>query len=319
MAKKKDLAVVKTAMPKIQEQSAEMLISQAIEKGTSVDTMERLLAMRRELKAEWSKEQFDNAMADFQTDCPTIQKTKGVRTKEGKMAYKYAPIESIVEQVKPFLKTYGFSYSIQQVFNNESKMVKITCKVKHKDGHSEDYEMEVPLGTKTGIMSDTQVVAAASTFAKRYAFCNAFGILTGDEDTDAVPQNAPVAPKPAQTNTYTKNNHGTPQIAKISPTDAQKKEIVKLCKDLDSSLKTKEQYEEFVEAETGLKLETPNYGQIIKNLKESIESLNNKPEVSVEDLAVAIDGEIVDEVPKKLSKAGQAMKAGMEKAKSSKS
>ena len=34
-------------------------------------------------------------------------------------------------------------------------------------------------------MSQTQVEAAALTFAKRYAFCNAFGILTGDEDTDA--------------------------------------------------------------------------------------------------------------------------------------
>ena len=36
-------------------------------------------------------------------------------------------------------------------------------------------------------MSQTQVEAAALTFAKRYAFCNAFGILTGDEDTDAKP------------------------------------------------------------------------------------------------------------------------------------
>src|SRR5262249_52436437 len=40
------------------------------------------------------------------------------------------------------------------------------------------------------IMSQTQVVAAALTFAKRYAFCNAFGILTGNEDTDAQPEPA---------------------------------------------------------------------------------------------------------------------------------
>jgi methylthioribose-1-phosphate isomerase len=30
------------------------------------------------------------------------------------------------------------------------------------------------------------VVAAASTFSKRYAFCNAFGIMTGDEDNEQV-------------------------------------------------------------------------------------------------------------------------------------
>jgi hypothetical protein len=34
-------------------------------------------------------------------------------------------------------------------------------------------------------MTDTQKYGARNTFAKRYAFMNALGILTGDEDTDA--------------------------------------------------------------------------------------------------------------------------------------
>ena len=34
-------------------------------------------------------------------------------------------------------------------------------------------------------MSAPQKFASAMTFAKRYAFCNAFGILTSDEDVDA--------------------------------------------------------------------------------------------------------------------------------------
>jgi hypothetical protein len=34
-------------------------------------------------------------------------------------------------------------------------------------------------------MTAQQMVGSARTFAMRYAFCNAFGILTGDEDTDA--------------------------------------------------------------------------------------------------------------------------------------
>lgn len=165
--------------------NAETLISQAIEKGVSVDTMERLLAMRRELKAEFAKEAFDKAMAKFQAECPTIVKTKEVKTKSGIVAYRYAPIESIVEQVKTPLQNNGFSYSTKQEMLDSG--VKISVKVTHSAGHSEVTEMTVPLGTKTDIMSQSQVVAAASTFAKRYAFCNAFGILTGDEDTDARP------------------------------------------------------------------------------------------------------------------------------------
>ena len=45
------------------EFSAETLIAQAIDKAVPVETMEKLLAMRRELKAEWAKEQFDAAIA----------------------------------------------------------------------------------------------------------------------------------------------------------------------------------------------------------------------------------------------------------------
>jgi DNA-binding transcriptional regulator YiaG len=166
--------------------NVESLMAKAIEHGLSPETMEKFLAMRMQLKQEWAKEQYNKAMALFQSECPTIVKTKGVKTKSGIVAYKYAPIESIVEQVKPYLQKNGFSYSTGMEVLPDG--VRVVCKVTHIDGHSEESAMQVPLGTKTEIMSQSQVTAAASTFAKRYAFCNAFGILTGDEDTDARPQ-----------------------------------------------------------------------------------------------------------------------------------
>lgn len=173
--------------------NVEGLISLAIEKGTPVDTMERLLAMRTQLKNEFAKEAFNQAMAKFQSECPVIEKTKEVKTKSGVVAYRYAPIESIVEQVKAHLQANGFSYSTNMRMLEAG--VEVTVKVTHSAGHSETTQMTVPLGTKTDIMSASQVVAAAQTFAKRYAFCNAFGILTGDEDNDAQPmQTTPQRP-----------------------------------------------------------------------------------------------------------------------------
>ena len=169
-------------LPALQENQVEMLISQAIDKNVSVETMERILAMRKELKAEYAKEAFDADMAKFQSECPIIQKTKEVRSSQG-LLYKYAPIESIVIQVKALLAKYNFSYSINTVTGE--KYVTATCLAKHALGHSEGSNFSVPLGSRTNAMSDTQQVAAALTFAKRYAFCNAFGILTGDEDTDS--------------------------------------------------------------------------------------------------------------------------------------
>ena len=182
--KEAPLAEVPTQIVAQENQSfnLEALISQGIDKGMTVDTMERLLAMRKELKAEWAREQFNKAMAAFQSECPTIVKTKEVKTKSGMVAYKYAPIESIVFQVKDLLKAHGFSYSSSMEVLPDG--VKVCVKVIHLSGHQEESCMQVPLGTKTDVMSQSQVTAAAQTFAKRYAFLNAFGIMTGDDDND---------------------------------------------------------------------------------------------------------------------------------------
>ena len=161
----------------------DILISKAIDKNVPVETMEKLLSMRRELKAEFSKEEFNKAMSDFQAGCPTIKKTKkGGKTDEGDIAYKYAPIESIVEQTKYLIKKHGFSFGIQTFITD--KTVKVTCRINHISGHSESTDIELPLTTRTRIMSAPQVVAATVTFGKRYTFCNGFGIMTGDDDTD---------------------------------------------------------------------------------------------------------------------------------------
>ncbi|MHB8674644.1 MAG: ERF family protein [Candidatus Limnocylindrales bacterium] len=185
MKKTKAIVVKESAAPAVQ--TPEQLISQAIMQKVDVATMEKLLAMRRELKAEKAKEEYDRAMAKFQSECPTIAKTKpGGKTNSGQVVYYYAPIESIVAQVKNALQDNGFSYTTGMELKEGG--VRVTVKVTHAAGHSEETSMEVPFGTKTNAMSESQVAAAATTFAKRYAFCNAFGILTGDEDTDAQPQ-----------------------------------------------------------------------------------------------------------------------------------
>ena len=58
------------------QHDAEALIAKAIDKKVPVETMERLLMMRRELKAEWAKAEFDKALAAFQAECPIIKKNE---------------------------------------------------------------------------------------------------------------------------------------------------------------------------------------------------------------------------------------------------
>jgi len=173
----KEIAVNKEAT------EVESLIGQAISKGASIETLEKLLAMRKELKAEQAREAYTDAIATFQSECPVIKKVKSVMNKDGKsIRYKYAPLDSIVSQVQKPLASAGLSYSFDE--RKDDKTITAICKITHKLGHSEISSFQIPIGAEE-YMSDPQKHGARITFAKRYAFCNALGILTGDEDTDA--------------------------------------------------------------------------------------------------------------------------------------
>lgn len=170
----------------------EELIARAIEKKVPVDTMEKLLALFEKVKATQAKEEFDRSLAGFQSEIPVIEKSKKVdftsKRTGNKTSYAYAPLDVIVKQVQPYLKTWGFSYTITSKF--EGEFIIAICKITHQLGHSEFSEFKVPID-KESYMNAQQQFASAMTFAKRYAFCNAFGILTGDEDNDAVDASAP--------------------------------------------------------------------------------------------------------------------------------
>lgn len=174
--------------------SIDNLMARAIDGGANIDVLERLMVLRDKLKAEAAKAAFDAAMAAFQAECPVIRKTKDVHTKDkpdgsqGSKAYSFAPLESIVSQVKPLLQKYGFSYNFRSITDKEKQQITAICIVHHTDGHEQESPVQVPYGNKTPVMSDSQVAMAAMTFAKRYAFCNAFGIMTGDEDNEVLLQ-----------------------------------------------------------------------------------------------------------------------------------
>lgn len=165
-----------------QDFNLEQLISQGITKGLPIETMKELLAMRKELKDEWAKEQYYNSLSTFQSKCPIISKTKDVLNKDGvSKRYSYAPLEDIVSQVKELLKDCGFSYTLTSK-QEKNEYISI-CTVHHKDGHSEISEFKLPL-EDSQYMSSIQKVGSTRTYANRYCFCNAFGIMTEDEDND---------------------------------------------------------------------------------------------------------------------------------------
>lgn len=231
----------------------ESFIGKAIEKGAPLETLEKLLAMRKDLKAEQSREAFVLAMADFQSNCPVIEKTKKVMNKDGStLRYKYAPIDAIVEQIKKHLADQGLAYT--WTVKNETAKITAICKVTHKLGHSEESSFEIPIDSE-GYMTAPQKVASALTFAKRYSLCNILGISTGDEDTDAT------------------------DVSKEKDAKSIKSKIVFQLRALGEKTKTKEDVEAAVIKRTQLELKSENYGEISSRLQVLIDEKNEDTQI----------------------------------------
>ena len=174
----------KAQLAHIRETGIESMLMMVIEKGLPIETLEKLLAMRKELKAEAAREAFIRDMARFQAECPVIRKDKHVKFNlkaGGSVDYWYAPMDSIIEQVHALIGQNGFSYSFKT--EEVAGGLKAICIVQHREGHSDTGDFTATNGG-TSMMSASQVTSSTETFAKRKAFCNAFGITTGDEDND---------------------------------------------------------------------------------------------------------------------------------------
>lgn len=154
------------------------LLRMAVEKGNvDVQTLERLMVVRKEILAETAKRDFFDALAAFQSECPIILRSRAGHENR----YNYAPLERIVKDVTPYLTKHGFSHQEDGVVTEG--WVEAIVTVTHRGGHREEKHFKVPAESKAG-MSPQQKYGAAMTYATRYAFCAAFGIRTADRDSD---------------------------------------------------------------------------------------------------------------------------------------
>lgn len=182
MNKKTEVATQEKVLPTVQDNTPDGLIALALTQGADVDKLEKLFALREKVEARFAQSAFVQAMANFQAQCPIIEKTKAVKNKHGTIVYFYAPLDVIIKQVADVISKNGLAYTFD--ISNDDKALTAVCKVTHTQGHSEVFTFKVPIGSEE-YMTEVQKFGARATFAKRNAFCNAFGIMTGEEDTDA--------------------------------------------------------------------------------------------------------------------------------------
>ena len=174
-----------------EQQSREVSVSQpmrllemAISANADVEKLEKLMALQERWNEQQAKKAFFESLSSMQSEMPVIRKLKqaAFNTKSGgQMSYSYASLEDIVEQIKPLLQKFGFSFRFEQQFTNG--LIVISCIATHKDGHSEVCSMP---GTPdmSGNKNALQQAASAVTYLRRYTLTGVFGISTADTDID---------------------------------------------------------------------------------------------------------------------------------------
>lgn len=170
------------------------LLRAVIDKGVtaeSVGVVERLVALKERQEEREAERHFAEAFAALQAELPTIETTKPVPDKHGNIKYHFAPFEEIMRVVRPYLLKRGFSVTFSADFK-EGRIFQ-TCTLMHIKGHSRSNVFMARIGGGPPGASEAQADGAASTYAKRFALCNALNLVTGEPDTDARIEGEPIS------------------------------------------------------------------------------------------------------------------------------
>lgn len=161
------------------------LMAMCITGQVDIALVKEVRAMVKEEAKELAEKAFHDAMSAFQLECPVILKT----TPGPAGRYDYAKLDHIDVLTKELRKKHGFSHTFDTDDKADPGFIIVIIEVAHTAGHRLQRRYKVPVSnTRTAsggsIMNETQFYSAALTTGMRRVFCNAFGILTADQDTD---------------------------------------------------------------------------------------------------------------------------------------
>lgn len=160
-----------------------MIARASADPNVSIDKMERLFAMHKEMAAEKRKTEYQAAMALAQAEIgPVVKDRKNEHTKS-----MYATLEAVDAAIRPIYTAHGFSLSFDAPDVTEKGLL-ISCDVLHSSGHSEHKTLLGALDTvgPSGTRNKTDIQGLGSTvsYLRRYLTCMVFNVTVKNEDKD---------------------------------------------------------------------------------------------------------------------------------------
>lgn len=159
------------------------LIQMALTNQADISVIERLVDLQNSQNDRNAKRLFNEAMARFQGELPTIEKQGVVdyTSNKGRTYYVHARLEDIAKAIKGPLQKNGLSYRFSQIASGG--MITVGCTISHSAGHSEYTEFAGSIDTSGG-KDQLKGSASTITYLRRYVLTGALGIVVGGEDEE---------------------------------------------------------------------------------------------------------------------------------------
>lgn len=158
------------------------MISEALAKGSNLETLRELLVLRREFEADEARKIFASSFAAVQSKIASVTKTKT----NPQTHSKYADLGDILVSAKPIYTQEGFSVIFYEGETATPGCIRICADVLHKAGHKETYHYDIPLDG-VGIQGNPNMTkihgkASSVSYGRRYLMCMIWNIPTQDND-----------------------------------------------------------------------------------------------------------------------------------------
>jgi hypothetical protein len=149
------------------------MLSQAVERGASVEVLEKLMALHERWEANQARKSFDAAISEAKSKIKPV-----VKNRQGHNSG-YADFAAIAAVVDPIISDHGLSYRFR---TKQADKIAVTCILSHRDGHSEETTLCGP-ADKSGSKNDIQAIGSTLTYLQRYTLVQALGLsVTNDDD-----------------------------------------------------------------------------------------------------------------------------------------
>jgi hypothetical protein len=155
----------------------------AIEQGSSLEVVDRILAHQKEMMEYQDKVAFNGALARVQANARRIR----ANAENPQTRSKYANFAALDSVMRPLYVAEGLSLSFDTADVDKPDTVRVVCDVS-LGGYTRRYHIDMPADGKgakgNDVMTKTHATGSAISYGKRYLLLMIFNLAVGENDDD---------------------------------------------------------------------------------------------------------------------------------------